>query len=72
MSDAGVAHVRFSAKVGQIQIGPKLEKSGIFKISFSVHFGSVSQNEQKTNLKKSRICPVWSRQVARGGWGGGG
>jgi len=48
--------VRFGRKVGQM--GPESDKSGTFPDTFSVHFGSPSQNEQKTYLKKSQIFPI--------------
>ena len=48
--------VRFAYKVGQI--GPKWDKSGTFSDLISVHFGSSSQNVLKSDLKKSRICPI--------------
>ena len=57
-----------------VRLSPNGRKSGTFKIiignnmivvtfffkdQFSVHFGSVSQNVLKTELKKSQICPTW-------------
>ena len=42
-------------------IGTKCDKSGTFSDQFSVHFGSPSHNEQKTDLKKSQLCPIWCR-----------
>jgi len=48
--------VRFGRKVGQI--GPESDKSGTFLDTFSVYFGSQSQNEQKTYLKESQIFPI--------------
>ena len=33
----------------------------------SPRFGSVSQNEQKTDLKKSQICPIWCPSGPNGG-----
>ena len=47
---------RFGSKVGQI--GPKWDKSGAFSDQISVHFGSI---ELKSDLKKSRICPIWGQ-----------
>ena len=57
-----------------VHIGPKCDKSGSFSdrisVDFSryesgsfsdqilVHFGSASQNVLKSDLKKSRICPI--------------
>ena len=38
---------------------PKWDKSGTFSDQISVHFGSVSQNVLKSDLKKSQICPIW-------------
>ena len=32
-----------------------------FSDQISVHFGSTSQNERKSDLKKSRICPIWGQ-----------
>ena len=49
---------RFGYKVGQIR--PKWDKSGTFSDQISVHFGSASQNVLKSDLKKSRICLIWS------------
>ena len=46
--------VRLEPKVSQI--GPQLDKSGTFSDHISVHFGST-----KSNLKKSRICPIWGQ-----------
>ena len=36
---------------------PKMEQIWDFSDQFSVHFGSVSQNEQKTDLKCPRFVP---------------
>ena len=49
--------VRFETKVGHI--GPKWDKSKTFLDQISVHFGSPSQNELKSDLKKSQICLIW-------------
>ena len=43
-----IRHVRLDLKVGKIDT--KYDKYGTFKDQFSVHFGSPSQNEQKTDL----------------------
>ena len=43
--------VGFGSKVGQIDC--KWDKSGTFSDQISVHFGSMSQNVLKSNLKKS-------------------
>ena len=48
--------VRFVSILGQI--GPKLDKSGTFSGQISVHFGA---ERQKSDLKKSRICPIWGQ-----------
>ena len=47
---------RSGPKVGQI--GPKCDKSRTFSSQISVHFGSMSQNELKSDLKMSRIYPI--------------
>ena len=44
---------RFRPK--EAHIGPKWDKSGTFSDQTSVHFGSLSQNVLKFDLKKSRI-----------------
>ena len=54
--------VRFDPKVGEIdpkvgEIDPKWDKSVTFSDQISVHFGS-SQNVLKSDLKRSRICPI--------------
>ena len=49
--------VRVETKLGQI--GLKLDKSGTFSDQISVHFGAGCQNVLKSDLKKSRICPIW-------------
>ena len=48
---------RFVPKIGQI--GIKRDKSGTFSDQISVHFGAQRQNVLKSDLKKSRICPIW-------------
>ena len=48
--------VGFGSKMGQI--GPKWDKYRIFSDQISVHYGSVSQNILKSNLKKLLICPI--------------
>ena len=53
-------NVRFRPKVDQIS--PKWKKkSGTFSDQISVHFGSQSQNVLISDLKKSRICPIWDQ-----------
>ena len=37
----------------------KWDKSGTFSDQISVHFGALRQNVLKSDLKKSRICPIW-------------
>ena len=37
----------------------KSDKSGPFSDQISVHFGAVRQNVLKSDLNKSRICPIW-------------
>ena len=34
-------------------------KAGAFSAHNSVHFGSVSENVPKCDLKRSQICPIW-------------
>ena len=51
-----VSDARFGCKVGQI--GKKWDKSGTFSDQISVHFGALRQNVLKSDLKKSRICPI--------------
>ena len=46
-------------KVGQID--PKWDKSETFSVQISDHFGAVRQNDLKSDLKKSRNCPIWSQ-----------
>ena len=56
--------LRLALQLGQL--GSKWVKSWTFQDQFSVHFGSVSsvsQNEQKTDLKKSHICPIWGQSA---------
>ena len=62
---------RFGSKVGQIS--PKWDKSGAFSDHISVHFVGeirdylgpiptsllIEPNVLKSDLKKSRICPIW-------------
>ena len=46
---------RFGSKVGQID--PKWDKSGTFSDQISVHLAQMSWSD----LKKSRICPIWGQ-----------
>ena len=59
--NAFVSDARFGHKVGQIV--PKWDKSetywDIIRFHNSVHFGSVSNNILKSDLKKFEICPFW-------------
>ena len=41
-----------------IRLAPKWDKSATFSDEISVYFGSQSQNILKSDLKKSRICPI--------------
>ena len=41
-----------------VDAGSYCSKSGTYSDQISVHFGSVSQNVLKSDLKKSRICPM--------------
>ena len=43
------------------QIGPKSDKSGTFSEQTSVHFGLLSKNVLKSDLKKYQICPIWNQ-----------
>ena len=43
------------------QIGPKLDKSVTFSDQISIYFGSLSQNVLNSDLRKSRICPIWDQ-----------
>ena len=50
---------RFGSKVGQI--GPKMgEIQEFFRSDFSA-FGAPAPNALKSDLKKSRICPIWGQ-----------
>ena len=49
----------FGPKVGLI--GPKWDKSGPFSDQIWVYFGALWQNVLKSDLKKSRICPIWGQ-----------
>ena len=41
-----------------------------FQYQMFVHFGSLSQNEQTADLKKSQICPLWCQSgTIRGQFG---
>ena len=40
---------------------PKLDKSGTFSDHISVYFDTLSQNVLKSDLKKSRNCPIWGQ-----------
>ena len=39
----------------------QIDKSGTFSDQISEHFGSMSQNVLKSDLKKSQIFPIWGR-----------
>ena len=47
------------------KIGAKWDKSGTFSDQMSVHFGAVRQNVLSSDLKKSRICPIWRQSDPR-------
>ena len=51
--------VRFGAKVGQI--GPKFGQIGDFSDHIPVNFDTAIQNVLKSDLKKSRIFPIWGQ-----------
>ena len=51
--------VKFGIQIGSA-IGPKWDKTGTFKISFST-FWLDEQKCTETDLKKSEICPIWGK-----------
>ena len=51
--------VRFGTVVGQI--GPKFGQIGDFSDQIPVHIDTAIQNVLKSDLKKSRIFPIWSQ-----------
>ena len=50
---------RFGSKVGQI--GPQMGQIRCFFISDFSAFGAGAPNALKSDLKKTRICPIWGQ-----------